>query len=290
MKPSILVLGSSGLNGNAIFTYLYENLLDFDIYGSYLNNEFFIKQVNRQNIFRFDCLNNENHNFLFEKYKPSIVINCVGITKHLFNNYKHEEIKYINSIFPHRLAELCNIYKARLIHLSTDCVFSGNKGDYKESDMPDATDFYGTSKSEGELKDLNHLTIRTSVVGHEIRSKNGLLEWFLHQDKQCAGYCNAFFSGLTTYELAKIINNFVISNNNLSGIIHLAGNIINKYELLEIFSKVYMKKIKIVRDYDLKINRSLNSEKFEKISGYKKNSWENLIIEMKKRNYVHNHH
>ena len=190
----------------------------------------------------------------------------------------------INSLFPHKLYEICSTRKIRLIHLSSDCVFSGEKGFYSEEDNPDPKDIYGRSKLLGELNFENCITLRKSVIGHELISKNGLLDWFLDQNDQVQGYKNAFFSGLTVLELARIIDMFIIPKENLQGIFHVAGNIISKHDLLKIISLEYQKSINIIPNELIKIDRSLNSNYFNNMTGYKSNSWQSLIKSMREFN------
>ena len=175
----------------------------------------------------------------------------------------------------HQCAQL--ITSLRRIWYGSD---AGKKGNYVESDIPDAKDIYGRSKLLGELHSLNTLTLRTSIIGHELQSKYSLLNWFLDQKKYVNGYKNAIFSGLTTLEIAKIIHKFIIPNRNLNGVYHLSGNSISKYDLLNLIKNVYKKEIKIIINKKVKINRSLNSNLLKKLTGYKVKNWKKLIQEM----------
>ena len=167
-----------------------------------------------------------------------------------------------------------------MIHFSTDCVFSGSKGNYKENDLADAHDLYGRSKFLGEVYYSNTLTLRTSVIGHEIESGHNLLNWFLKQNKPVTGFKNAIFSGLTTLQIAKILHRFIIPNKRIEGLYHLSGKKINKYDLLKLIKKVYQKDIKINTNHNMIIDRSLNSNALQKITGYKPTSWFKNIKEM----------
>ena len=217
---------------------------------------------------------------VLELHRPDIVINCVGIIKQKESANDPLVILPINSIFPHRLARLCKLIDARLIHISTDCVFSGIRGSYVESDVVDARDLYGISKAIGEISYSNTITLRTSIIGHESQSTNGLLEWFLSQDSQCKGYRRAIFSGLPTVVLSKIIRDYIIPNREISGLYHVGSDPINKFDLLKIISEVYKKQIKIVPDDQLVINRSLNSKHFQQATGFSCPNWIDLINEM----------
>ncbi|MDA9896988.1 SDR family oxidoreductase [Pelagibacterales bacterium] len=281
-KKNIVILGVSGLNGNAIFNYLIHNKKnDYNVIGTYCNNNLpFKKNFNVNTIF-FDCLIKDSLSQIFEKYKPSIVINCIGVTKHLFNRYSNEDIFYINSELPYILLSECNKNGSRLIHLSTDCVFSGIKGNYNEQDIPDAKDIYGLSKAKGEFNNNKHLTIRTSVIGHEVISSNGLLEWFLSQSISCDGFVNAIFSGLTTFELSKVISNIILVNEKIFGLYNIGGYPINKYDLLNLFAEIYGKDIHIYKNEEFIMDRSFNSTSFSQLVNYNKKNWKSLIIEMK---------
>jgi len=181
---------------------------------------------------------------------------------------------------PHRLAKLCTLIGARLVHISTDCVFSGEKGGYVESDFTDARDVYGKSKALGEVDYPHTITLRTSTIGHELNSAYGLLDWFLSQNKSCKGYNRAIFSGVPTVILAQIIRDVVIPHKELSGIHHIAAKSINKYELLKLIAEVYGKSTQIIYDDSIVIDRSLNADKFRAATGYVAPEWLELIRAM----------
>jgi dTDP-4-dehydrorhamnose reductase len=168
----------------------------------------------------------------------------------------------------------------KLIHLSTDCVFSGNKGQYNENDIPDANDVYGKTKSLGDLCYPESLVIRTSTIGHELNSSYNLLNWFLSQKSKCYGYKNAIFSGLPTIMLAETLINYVLNKPSLMGLYHLAAEPINKFDLLSLIAKTYNKKIDIIEDKEIVIDRSLDYKKFANDTGYKALKWDILIKKM----------
>lgn len=285
----IIILGINGLIGSGLFDNLnYKK--NIYIFGTFRDKEKLIrnkKLKNSENIFRFNLKKNnfENLEIMIRKIKPDVIINCIGITKHLINNYSKNKIYFVNSKFPFLLKKLSDKINSRLIQISTDCVFSGKKGNYSENDKPDATDIYGYSKILGEINDKNHLTIRTSTIGFEKKTKHGLLEWFLSQKKECFGFANAFFSGVTLFELSNIIYRYILFDHKVNGICHISSNKISKYELLILFSKYFSKKIKIKKNTDFKIDRSLSNRKFIRISKYKIKSWESMI---KKLSKIHN--
>ena len=281
----IIILGSSGLVGNTI-TKFFLNQSKYETFGFVRDLEkisIFEKKYHKNFIYMNNILDFEEFEKILIKSKPKLIINCLGITNKLLkNNFQSiERSLKINALFPHKLHTICTKIDARLIHLSTDCVFSGRRGFYKEDDIPDPLDIYGRSKLLGELNYSNSLTIRKSVIGHEFLSSNGLLEWFLNKKESVEGYKNAIFSGLTVLELAKIIDQYIIPNKKLSGIIHVAGNPISKYELLHLISIEYQKKINIIPNESLKIDRSLNSKLFNDKTGYQIKDWKELISTMR---------
>ena len=164
--------------------------------------------------------------------------------------------------------------------MSTDCVFSGLKGGYKESDFPDANDLYGRSKFLGEVDYPNAITLRTSIIGHELNGSRSLVDWFLSQSGSVSGYGKAIFSGLPTVEIAKIIRDFVIPNPHLHGVYHVSADPISKYELLKLLAIKYDKSIHIDLDNSVVIDRSLNSNKFRSLTGFKPAHWGKLIDTM----------
>ena len=217
---------------------------------------------------------------LFGFIKPEVVINCVGVTKHLPSGDDPLLTISLNALYPHRLANLCQVIGARLVHISTDCVFSGEKGSYTESDTTDAVDLYGKTKAMGEVIRPGAITLRTSTIGHEINTKFGLLEWFLSQRSKCKGYRRAIFSGLSSFEFAKVVRDFILPNLGLSGLYHVGGIPIDKSRLLEIIAKQYGKQIEIEPDDTVVVDRTLNSSRFQVATGYVAAGWPQLIQKM----------
>jgi len=278
----IIVLGSTGLLGSTLLKY-FSKQSNIKCYGIIRKNSDIDKLKNIKNIklYKIDYKNKNSITKVFNKIKPNLIINCIGIVKQLTHKNQLSEIIRVNSFLPHYLAELANMKnKTRFIQFSTDCVFSGTKGKYKETDFPGAQDIYGRSKLFGELTYSNTLTLRTSIIGHELQTKYSLLNWFLDQKKSVKGYKNAIFSGLTALEIAKFLDKFIIPNKKLNGMYHLSGNPISKYDLLNLIKSVYKKDIKINIDKKVKINRSLNSNLLQKQTGYKPPNWTKIIQEM----------
>ena len=238
----ILVLGVSGMLGNAIYLY-FSNETQHKVYGSIRSSDnikFFPQDVRVNLIVNDDVFDDIKIECLIDEIRPEILINCIGVVKQLGNANDPLTAIPINSLLPHKLAKISEKYSVRLIHLSTDCVFSGNAGMYTESDKPDARDLYGLSKLLGEVDSLSALTLRTSIIGHELNGNRSLLSWFLSQSGSVKGFNKAIFSGLPTTEISSIINKYIISNKNLHGIYNLSIEPIDKYSLLKIFKNFLM--------------------------------------------------
>jgi dTDP-4-dehydrorhamnose reductase len=228
-----------------------------------------------------DAANPDGLAEVFAQSRPDVVINCVGLIKQLSGGNAVASAVPINTLLPHRLANLATIAGARLVHVSTDCVFSGSRGIYRESDTPDATDVYGLSKYLGEVGGECAVTLRTSIIGHELYSANGLIEWFLSQKQGIRGFTKAIFSGLPTVELARIIRDHVLPDASLTGLYHVSAGPIAKYDLLRLVGQAYGHDIPIEPDDSLVIDRSLNSDRFRKATGYTPPSWPDLVEIMK---------
>lgn len=217
----------------------------------------------------------------FSECDPTVVINSIGIVKQLESAKDAVASIGVNSLFPHQLAEMCSKIDARLITISTDCVFSGRKGNYLESDTPDAEDLYGRSKLLGEVQSPCCLTIRTSIIGPQIQGKHSLLEWFLSQQgRTVSGYRNAIFSGWPTLELSKIIWKVISEHKSLSGLYQVASQPISKFDLLNQIKEVYGLDVEIIEDEKFVCNRSLNGSRFEQDTGLKAKPWSQLLQEM----------
>ncbi len=276
------MLGSTGLIGSTVLRVLSENP-SLDVFGT-VRSEYSLLKLNgisSNKIFAgVDIEDDSKILDVFSTVSPDVVINCVGATKHKDDGNQPIKAIKLNTLFPHRLAQICNLLNARLIHISTDCVFSGKKGFYRESDQSDADDVYGKSKALGEVLYGDALTIRTSTIGHELNTNYGLLNWFLSQEARCKGFKNAIFSGLPTVVLAQVIRDHILNNRDLKGLYHVAAAPINKYDLLKLIAEVYGKKINIELDEDFVIDRSLDATKFNLATGFKAPEWPELIQSM----------
>lgn len=210
--------------------------------------------------------------------QPEVVVNCIGIVKQDAGAKDPVTGITVNSLFPHRLSRLCRDTNARLIHLSTDCVFSGRKGNYAETDSPDPEDLYGRTKLLGEVTGEGCLTIRTSMIGRELRGTHGLLEWFLSQHGgDVRGFKQAVFSGFTTNALATIIGRIIAEHQELSGVWHVAADPISKFDLLSLIKQTYELDIRIEADEDYRCDRSLNGSRFRNATGIMADGWQEMI-------------
>lgn len=216
---------------------------------------------------------------MVEEVTPDVVINCIGAVKQVPAAQDPIHAIRINSLFPHEVASTCAASGARFIHVSTDCVFSGATGMYSEADRPDAEDLYGRAKLLGEVTEP-HLTLRTSIIGRELMGQHGLLEWFLSQEEAVRGYRLAFFSGLTTLALARVLDSVINDHPRLAGLFHVAAARIDKFSLLEMLNGAFMKGLAIIPDDEVAIDRSLDGGRFERLTGIAVPSWEQMITEM----------
>jgi len=218
---------------------------------------------------------------VIETVKPECVINAVGLIKQVPASGEVVRTLSVNSIFPHWLAELAVEFGFRLITIGTDCVFSGEKGNYSEEDLPDARDLYGLSKLLGEVEGANSLTIRTSIIGRELSTSHSIVEWFLAQRGQSVrGFTKAIYSGFPTLEMADIIASLITNQPSLTGIYHVSSEPISKYKLLTLLNKYFNAGITIEPSEDVVIDRSLDSTKFRNLTGFEPPRWEQMIERM----------
>lgn len=284
----ILILGVTGMLGNAVFRYFLSKNSALSVYGTARSPQaadFFSDEQAKKLVYHVDVENDDSLLKTFSTIRPEIVINCIGLVKQLAEANDPLLAVPINTLLPHRLALMCQATDARLIHISTDCVFSGKKGNYLESDFPDAYDLYGRTKLLGEVDYPHAITLRTSIIGHELSGQRSLIDWFLAQQGSIKGFTRAIFSGLPTVELAKIIHDFVLPKPELHGLYHVSAQAINKFDLLTLVKDNYKKIIDIIPSDQLVIDRSLNSEHFKQATGYQPPEWPELIHFMKE-NYV----
>lgn len=213
--------------------------------------------------------------------QPDIIINCIGLIQQRIPKAQNiPSMIKINSLLPHRLSLLCKAAGIRMIHISTDGVFDGRKGSYNEKDEVNMSSPYGMTKFLGEVSCPNCLTLRTSILGHELKGKTGLVEWFLAQEGHVKGYTKAIYTGLPTIEIAEIISDYILPSDNLWGVYHVSSEPIPKYDLLCLIADRYRKKIRIEAFDEYIIDRSLDSSAFRALTGYKPPSWLDLVDKM----------
>ena len=278
----ILIFGANGMLGHKLVQQLGGQ---FDVFGTIrgtfdtveeygiFDKTKIIESVSSQDIASIEAA--------IQAAQPDVVINAIGIIKQVPSAKDVITTLEINSIFPHRLAEFGEKYGFRLFTISTDCVFDGVKGFYNEVDTPNATDLYGKSKNLGEITGPNCLTIRSSIIGRELESSHSLIEWFLTNRGKCIkGFTNAIYSGFPTIVFADIICSLIIDHKELSGLHHIAAEPINKFDLLTLVNKYYNADIRLDRDDDFKIDRSLDGRRFAKLTGFEPQRWEEMIKRM----------
>ncbi len=279
----VLILGASGMLGNAMLRILSQSEA-CEVRGTARSAgvlRHFEPSLAQRIVTGIDVENVDALTTLLADVRPSVVVNCIGLVKQLAQADDPLSALPINALLPHRLARLCGLVGARFVHISTDCVFNGRKGSYLESDPSDAEDLYGRSKYLGEVAYPHSITLRTSIIGHELSSAHGLVGWFLAQEGTVKGYRKAIFSGLPTVELSRIVRDVVLPQPELSGIYHVAAEPIAKYDLLQLVRDAYGKTIAIEPDDSVAIDRSLNAERFRKATGYVAAPWPELVARMR---------
>jgi dTDP-4-dehydrorhamnose reductase len=278
----ILVLGAGGMLGSAIFRIFSENT-KWNVYGTARSNfilNFLDHKLIKKILIVQDLVTQNSIKNIFDTVLPDIVINCVALLQRSATELDANKYFLINSLLPQYLAFFSLSYGSRLIHISTDGVFSGKKGFYTEEDYPDSVDNYGVSKALGELSYPNTITIRTSIIGHKLSGEGGLLDWFFSQQGQCPAFTRSIFSGFPTNVLAEIIRDVVIPRPQLTGVYHVATTPISKFDLLRLIAQHYGKDIELIPDDKLVMDRSLDAALFCKATGYVPPTWPELIDSM----------
>jgi len=279
----VLILGGEGMLGHKVYQVLSQRFETFatfrDIDGVW--RHFPMYQNNPATIGGVDAMDFNSIIHTLYDIKPDVVINCIGIIKHL-KEAKDAIISItLNALFPNRLAELCQLAGIRMFHMSTDCVFTGRKGNYTEEDIPDAEDLYGRSKFLGEVDKPGCLTIRTSIFGRDFLKQIAFLEWFLSNDGgSVRGYTNAIYTGFPTQILAKMIGDLINDYPDLSGLYQISSEPISKYNLLVKIRDRMNLDIEIERFQDEPCDLSLNSSKFRNETGYRIPDWDEMIEEL----------
>lgn len=279
----VLILGGSGMLGHKLCQALARG---FDTYATFRGdaNDYarFGIMPESHAIGNVSVENLASVKAACESIRPQVIVNCIGIIKQDPAAKDSVASITVNSLFPHRLAQLAGNLGARLIHLSTDCVFSGRTGNYREDDNPDAEDLYGRTKLLGEVQNEGCLTIRTSMIGRELAGSHGLLEWFLAQrGGRVRGFKRAIFSGFTTLALAEVITRIISDHTERSGVWHVASEPISKFDLLTLVKQTYRLVIDIEPDETFVCDRSLDGSRFKAATGFQAPSWTEMIQRMR---------
>jgi len=278
----ILILGGDGMLGHQLLKYLHPRhevkvtlRQDLDAYASF-------GLFNRENAYDdVDVRSLERLVEVMADFRPAPVINGIGIVKQRPDAKESIPSLEINALLPHRLAVLCKGISARLIHLSTDCVFSGKRGRYLESDPSDAEDLYGKTKFLGEVHEANCLTLRTSIIGRELSRHTSLLDWFLAQTGTVKGFTNAIYTGFTTLEMSRIIEKMLLEFPYAAGVYQVSSDPINKYDLLLLIREKLGLAIEIIPDEVFCCDRSLDSSRFQTDFNYIPRAWSAMIEELR---------
>ena len=278
----LLILGGSGMLGHQLWRGLHAQhdtwvtlrrpVADFAVHNLF----------DEAKAIQFDDITDDTAlERALDQAKPEAVINCVGLIKQRDEASDEALTLRVNAEFPHRLAKRCGEAGARLIHFSTDCIFAGTKGNYTESDPSDAADLYGQSKHQGEVADAHSVTLRTSVIGHELGTNLALLDWFLSQrGLAISGFTKAIYSGFTTLEMARIVDRILTQHPALSGVWHVASEPISKFALLQLCREKLGWEGVIEPNDEFVCDRSLNADRFNQATGYTPPSWEAMISEL----------
>jgi dTDP-4-dehydrorhamnose reductase len=277
----ILILGGDGMLGHRLLkslalrhnvkVTLRQDLNVYEQYGLFTSDNSYAG---------IDVRSLERLTEVVADFRPEAIVNAIGIVKQRPTAKESIPSLEINSLLPHKLSVLCKASGTRLVHLSTDCVFSGKKGNYQEQDPSDAEDLYGKSKFLGEVHDSHCITLRTSIIGFELSRNKSLLEWFLAQKGVVKGFCNAIYTGFTTQEMSRIIEMLLLKHPEAHGVYQVSSDPINKYELLLLFREKLGKEIEILPDGNFRCDRSLDSSRFRREFSYTPPAWEAMIAEL----------
>lgn len=278
----VLILGGSGMLGHKLYQVCAGR---FDTYATFRDSA---RVYERDELFepshtieRVSANDFDSMTRAIATAQPSVVVNCIGVVKQDAAAKDALASIALNALFPHRLAQLCQAARARLIHLSTDCVFAGRTGHYTEDEPSDAEDLYGRTKYLGEVGGTNCLTLRTSMIGRELHGSHGLLEWFLSQQgKTVRGFRRAIFSGFTTRALAETIAWLIADHPELQGVWHVAAEAISKFDLLTLIKQTAGLEIEIEPDDTFHCDRSLDGTRFREATGFVPPTWSDMILRL----------
>lgn len=282
---NVLVLGGTGMLGHKVFQILQERIPDTWCTVRSAASDAPFDHIDlfkgRNVLWGVDVADFCRLKQLLVERRPRVIVNCAGVIKHRDQGKEAIPNIQINALLPHALAEICRSWQGRLIHFSTDCVFSGKRGNYSEEDSSDAEDLYGKAKFLGEVSAPGSLTLRTSIIGRELSEFKSLLEWLLQQEhKKILGYTRAFYSGVTTNYLAALVARIIGEQPALSGLYQVTSATISKYELLLLLRDAYALDVKIEPDGSFFCDRSMRGDKFVNATGFHTPSWPELVEEL----------
>jgi dTDP-4-dehydrorhamnose reductase len=281
----ILILGGTGMLGHKLFQHF---MLRFRGTLCTMHRRASDSPYNRIAIFQslqaieeIDVLDFNRLSHLLLRLKPDFIVNCIGVIKQRYEASSYISAVTVNSLLPHQLAELCAKWGGRLIHFSTDCVFSGRQGMYKEDDISDAEDLYGKTKFLGETTEANALTIRTSIIGRELTNHRSLLDWFLsNKGGRVRGYRKSIYSGVTTNHLAEVVADIILHHPLLQGVYQVASEPIRKYDLLCLLREAYALDVAIDPVDGEDVNRSMDGSRLRGAIGYVCPPWSTLVQQL----------
>ncbi|SCL32739.1 dTDP-4-dehydrorhamnose reductase [Micromonospora nigra] len=281
MSRRILVLGATGMLGHTLMRELHD-VAALDVHGAVRGTGAagLPPELVERITTGVDVRDPGRVGRLVDDVRPEVVVNCVGVIKQRPEVQDAVHTITVNALFPHQLAQECARRDVRLVHVSTDCVFSGDRGGYVETDIPDPPDLYGRSKLLGEVHRPPALTLRTSIIGHELTGHRSLVDWFLSQDTIVSGYTKAIYSGVTTVEFARLLRSVVLSREDLTGLYHVAAIPISKYELLKLVATAYGWAGRIVPHDGFVCDRSMSAEALAQATGYRPPSWSEMISQL----------
>jgi len=282
----VLVLGADGMLGHKVLQVL-SRMDGAHVFGTIRGalTEPFYSRIPlfdpKRTVENVDVMHSDALRDLLDRIRPSFVVNCVGIIKQRDSAQMPIPSIALNALLPHLLAEWCLQWDGRVVHFSTDCVFSGRRGGYKEDDPSDAEDLYGKSKYLGEVSTTNALTLRTSIIGRELANFRSLLEWFLGQrGRRIQGYRRAIYSGVTTNYMAHLVARIISERPQLHGLYHVTSAPLSKLELLCRLRDAYCLNIEIEPVDGEVCDRSMRGDRFVADTGYVTPSWEELVEQL----------
>tara|TARA_B100001175_G_C19514562_1_gene646394 strand:+ start:4913 stop:5779 length:867 start_codon:yes stop_codon:yes gene_type:complete len=284
----LLILGADGMIGHK----MAKSFSHFDLYlNSRSHADYLKKRFPNSTHSDFDFLN-QNVEDLLDKFSPDYIINAAGITIRRGAS-DSKETNFINSQLPQKIDFWCKDNQKKQIYFSTDCVFFGDKGNYKDFDLPDAKEYYGSSKGKGEINSKNTLTIRSSMIGREIYNKTELLEWVISKkNKKIKGFDNVIYSGVTTFWMSNALIEIIENYPDLHGIYNISSSPISKFDLITKINHYFKLNIEIERESSYYSNKSLNSDRFFSETKIKKPNWDEMLsdlnLDSEKNNNLYN--